>query len=95
MAAGCPVVSTWHAAIPETVLDGETGILVEKENVEELTRALKRLIEHPELREKMGLTGRRRYEQFYTMDINISNMIAVFKKALGAHGEHSSRIGKN
>ncbi|KPL19294.1 MAG: hypothetical protein AMJ92_03910 [candidate division Zixibacteria bacterium SM23_81] len=95
MAAGCPVISTWHAAIPETVIHGETGILVEKENVEELARALKRLIEHPELRRKMGLTGRRRYEQFYTMDINISNMITVFKKALGAYTVHSPRVGRS
>ena len=82
MSAGCSVVSTWHAAIPETVVDGETGFLVEKENVDELARALKELIENPKLREKMGLMGRKRYEQYYTKDRNIANMILVFKKSL-------------
>jgi len=83
MAAGCPVVSTWHGAIPETVIDGETGILVEKENATELARALKTLIEDPKLREKMGLMGRKRYEKYYTKEKNIENMTLVFKKTLG------------
>jgi glycosyltransferase involved in cell wall biosynthesis len=82
MAAGCPVVSTWHGAIPETVIDGETGILVEKEDAKELSRALKKLIAEPKLREKMGLMGRKRYQKYYTKERHIENMIDVFKKTL-------------
>jgi glycosyltransferase involved in cell wall biosynthesis len=84
MAAGCPVVSTWHAAIPETVIDSKTGLLVEKENVDQLARALKGLIENPELRKKLGLAGRKRYERCYTKEKNIENMILVFKRTLNS-----------
>ena len=82
MAAGCSVVSTWHAAIPETVIDGETGLLVEKESVDQLAKALKKLIENPALRKKMGLAGRKRYEHHYTKDKKIENMILVFRRTL-------------
>ena len=82
MSAGCPVISTNHAAIPETVIDGESGILVEKQNPQALANAIIKLIENPELRIKMGKAGRERYEKFYTQEENIDNMIRVFETAL-------------
>jgi colanic acid/amylovoran biosynthesis glycosyltransferase len=39
MAHGLAVVSTRHAGIPEAVLDGQTGLLVEEGNAEEMARA--------------------------------------------------------
>lgn len=84
MAAGCPVISTQNVgAISETVIDGKTGILVEKRNPKAIAEAIIRLIESPELRVRMGMAGRKRYEQYYTQEKNIENMIRVFKKALG------------
>lgn len=80
MAAGCAVVATKVGAIPEIVVDGETGILVEKQNPQALAKAIIYLIENPDIREKMALAGRRRYEKFYTLDKNIEGMIGVFKK---------------
>ena len=87
MAAGCPVVSTKNAgAIPETVIDGKTGILVEKKNPQAVAQAIIKLIESPELRVKMGMAGRKRYEQYYTQERNIENMIRVFDHALKREG---------
>ena len=83
MAAGCPVISTKNVgAIPETVINGETGILVEKKNPEAVAEAIINLIEHPELRIRMGMAGRKRYEQYYTQEKNIENMIKVFEHTL-------------
>ena len=83
MAAGCPVISTKNVgAIPETVIDGKTGILVEKKNLQAIARAIIKLIENPELRIKMGIAGRKRYEQYYTQEKNIENMIRVFEHTL-------------
>ncbi|MBA7485999.1 D-inositol-3-phosphate glycosyltransferase [subsurface metagenome] len=81
MAAGCPVIAIKDiGAIPETVIDGETGILVEKQNPEEIAKAIVYLIENPDIRVKMGLAARKRFEENYTIDKNIDNMIKVFKK---------------
>lgn len=81
MAAGCPVIAVKGVgAIPDTVIDGKTGILVEKQNPEEIAKAIVYLIRNPDIRVKMGLAARKRFEENYTIDKNIDNMIKVFKK---------------
>lgn len=65
MARGLPVVATRRGAFPETVADGETGLLVEAGDVGALAEALLRLVEDRELREQMGRAGWERVrEQF-------------------------------
>lgn len=59
MASGLPVVSTWHAAIPELVTDGVSGFLADEHDVRSLTRYLMTLAENPELRARMGAAGRK------------------------------------
>ena len=88
MAAGCPVISTKNAggAIPETVINGKTGILVEKKNPKAVAEAIIKLIENPQLRVKMARAGRKRYEQYYTQEKNIENMIRVFEHTLKREG---------
>ena len=46
-ACGIPVVSTVHAGIPEIVLDGKTGFLVEENDVDEMANRIKDLIKIP------------------------------------------------
>jgi glycosyltransferase involved in cell wall biosynthesis len=81
MAAACPVISSKSVgAIPETVIDGKTGLLVEKQNPKAITEAIIYLIENPEKRKEMGLAGRKRFEKNYTLDKNINNLIKVFEE---------------
>lgn len=54
MAAGLPVVASKVGGIPEAITDGETGLLVEPGNVQELSDALLRLLTDDESRSKMG-----------------------------------------
>lgn len=58
MSSGLPVVATNVGGIPEVVLDGETGILVEPKDSDAIVDALLRLIENPDLAQKMGERGR-------------------------------------
>ncbi|MCD9188075.1 MAG: glycosyltransferase family 4 protein [Pyrinomonadaceae bacterium] len=58
MALGLPTVSTNLNAIPEAVIDGETGILVETGNAEQLKTAILRLYENEALRKKLAETGK-------------------------------------
>lgn len=57
-AAGLPVVSTRHAAIPEQVVDGTTGYLVEEGDVAGMAEAMVRLARDPALRQQMGRAAR-------------------------------------
>jgi glycosyltransferase involved in cell wall biosynthesis len=67
MAAGLPVVSTRYVAIPETVLDGETGLLTETGDVGALASAIRRLSVDEQLRARLGRAGRQRYLEHYTL----------------------------
>ncbi|MBT8477366.1 MAG: glycosyltransferase family 4 protein [Gemmatimonadetes bacterium] len=53
-ACGTPSVASDSPGLRESVLDGQTGFLVEHENVDAWARALERLVEDPGLRERMG-----------------------------------------
>jgi glycosyltransferase involved in cell wall biosynthesis len=68
MAAGLPVVTSRSGTVPETVMDGVTGFVVEKNNVEELAQALLLLLRDDDRREAMGRAGRRRVLQYFSWD---------------------------
>lgn len=60
MAQGLPVVATRHAGIPEAVIDGATGYLVNSGDVAGMATAIARLANQPELRMRLGEAGWRR-----------------------------------
>jgi len=68
MSSGLPIISTYHAGIPELVQDGKSGFLVPERDVELLAKRMKYLIEHPEIWEKMGRAGRKYVEENYDID---------------------------
>ena len=59
-AAGVPCVATRIGGLTETVVDGETGLLVEPHDVAGLTNALIALAEDPLARQAMGVKARER-----------------------------------
>ncbi len=66
MAFGLPVVSTTVGGIPELVLNGETGYLVEPEDPESLAQALETLLCNLDARHEFGEAGHRRIESQFT-----------------------------
>lgn len=79
MAAGVPVVATRSGGVPETVLDGATGIVVEKNDPHALASALATLIENHDLRRKMGRAGRARVLSHFTWERVAEGMYARYK----------------
>ncbi len=67
MAVGMPVVSTFHAGIPELVEDGVSGFLVPEREIISLTERIKYLIQHPEVWPKMGMRGRDKVKREFEM----------------------------
>jgi phosphatidylinositol alpha-1,6-mannosyltransferase len=55
-----PIVSTWSGGVPDAVVDGITGLLVDPLNPEELAGALSRLLLDKNLATRMGQQGRAR-----------------------------------
>jgi glycosyltransferase involved in cell wall biosynthesis len=57
---GRPAVATRVSGLAEVVVDGETGLLAPKDDVEALSRAVLVLLEHPDVARRMGAAARRR-----------------------------------
>lgn len=78
MNAGCAILATRHASIPDYVVDGEMGYLVEKKNIEELAEGLKKLANPEELREKM-IASREAYKRGFDPDDLKKRLLTVFE----------------
>lgn len=76
-----PFVSTREGAIPDILNDSVTGFIVSKNNTEALAEKLKKLILEPELRIKMGLAGRERYKQLFTLETFENRLTYVLEEA--------------
>lgn len=88
MAAGCAVVSTDHAAIPETVLDGETGIIVPQRDVAALTQAVRRLCRDRDALWAMAKASYARYREGYTGDQSSDRVGASILRAIAPPNVH-------
>ena len=82
MAAGLPVVASRIYGIPEVVLDGSTGILVEPSATDELARAIDALSRDRELRARMGEEGKRRWEEAFRIERCVAETEAVYRELL-------------
>jgi glycosyltransferase involved in cell wall biosynthesis len=67
MMFGIPVVTTNWRGLPDIVVDEETGFLVPPKDAKSIAERLENLILDPDLRAAMGATGRRRYEEKFTV----------------------------
>ena len=68
MAAGLPVVGTRSGGVNETVVDAETGILLDPGDVEGQADAIYRLAKDPALRQKLGSAGHKRVSDNFSME---------------------------
>ena len=84
MAAGRPVVSTQLAGIPESVVHGETGLLVPPADRMALAEALSSLVEDAELRSIYGRAGRARIEQRFRIEHTVAPLIELLQKTSDA-----------
>lgn len=63
-----PIVAANSGATPEVVHDGETGLLVDYGNAEQLAAAITSLCRDADLRKRLGAAGQARLQQNFTFD---------------------------
>ena len=80
-AAGMPVVSTYHADIPEVVRDGVSGLLSPERDVEALAANLATMVLHPERWPEMGAAGRRHVENNYEIGAQARRLEQIYDAA--------------
>jgi glycosyltransferase involved in cell wall biosynthesis len=87
MSAGLPVIASAVGGVPEAVIDGETGILVPREDTAALRNALASLISDPERRHRLGTAARQRYESAFRFERMLSDTLAIYERvAVTARG---------
>jgi glycosyltransferase involved in cell wall biosynthesis len=87
MASGVPVVASRIGGLPYTVTDGVTGLLCEPGNPVDLARQIGRLLDDPDLRRRMGLAGRKRFEEDFVWE----DVIERYLRPLLSHRRVGSR----
>jgi glycosyltransferase involved in cell wall biosynthesis len=87
MRAGLPVVVSNVGGAAEAVENGVNGFVIEKNDIEKLRTVLKKLIDNPDLREKMGKASRRHYEKYLTFDQMFADTLDIYKNLLGNFDE--------
>ncbi len=83
MAQRLPVIASRVSAIPEVVIDGETGILVPPRDVPALVTALDTLLADAPLRQHMGLLGEDRLEQQFGAERMVDQTLALYEQCIG------------
>jgi len=79
MAMGKGIVASRLGQIGEVLVDGETALLVEPGNVEELRAAILRLVESEDLRRRLGANARSVAEKEYTWTHNAQRVLDAYK----------------
>ena len=80
MSAGKPVVATNVGGIGDAVIHSKTGLLVERENKDDLARALLLILENPETAREMGQAGKQVMLENFTWDIVAERMLATIRR---------------
>jgi len=77
MSAALPVVSTRHAGIPEAVVDGSTGYLVNEGESAAMAERLIILARNHDLREPLGAAGWARAKEHFTWDRERASLLHI------------------
>ncbi|MFN7044603.1 MAG: glycosyltransferase [Flavobacterium sp.] len=83
--AGIPVVSTLHAGIPDVIIEGETGFLVEEHDVEMMAEKMITLIENKELAKSMGAKSKERIMSKFSMKKHLDILDELIDKCCKIH----------
>jgi glycosyltransferase involved in cell wall biosynthesis len=77
MAEGLPVISTIHAGIPEAVIDGETGFLVNEGDSPGMADRIVWMAAHAALRSRFGAAAHARARAMFTWARERSELLTV------------------
>lgn len=83
MAAGVPVVASDVEGIPETVRDGIDGLVVQPNNHEDLSSALRRLADGEADWHKMQTSARKRHGEHFSDRVMAAGVAEVYRRVLG------------
>lgn len=72
--AGLPVIATRHAGIPDIIIHGQTGLLVEEKDVTGMTNAMLTLLSNPDFGKQLGIQGKLMLKENFSMTHHIKTL---------------------
>ena len=81
---GLPVLATRVGGVPECVIDGQTGILVDRNDEDALAHALRDLMKQPEWRRRLGEAARVRVDRHFTMSRVAQQYASFYQQVLAS-----------
>ena len=90
LAAGLPIVASAVGGVPEILNHGQAGVLIPPGDFPAFTRAVIDLIDHPEERSRLGLSGKKFIEEDYSLEAAVARVEQTYKEMMGACGLASS-----
>lgn len=79
-ASGLPVIVSRLGGLPEGIVDGETGFVVERGNAKDLAGRIAFLLDHPAQRHRMGINGRERVLRDFTFEVHERKLTEVLER---------------
>jgi colanic acid/amylovoran biosynthesis glycosyltransferase len=85
MATGIPVVSTYHAGIPELITNDKEGVLIQENNVDALAGALEWMLENKALWPYYSANARAKIEQAFDLNQQLLQQASYYDELLGGY----------
>jgi glycosyltransferase involved in cell wall biosynthesis len=82
-ASGLPIVATRAGGIPEAVVDGVTGLLVQRGDPGALSQAISSLLGDPARAHEMGRAGRAMVEKSFSVERMVKGNLEVYQALTG------------
>jgi phosphatidyl-myo-inositol dimannoside synthase len=76
-ACGLPVLASRRGGIQDAIHHGETGLLVDPDQLDEICSALRALLDDRPLAARLGVTGRKSVEQYFNWNRVTSDMLRI------------------
>ena len=91
-ASGIPTIASDLPGVRIVVRDGDTGLLVPPENIEELSNAIALLLEQSDLRERFGLSARQHAMQSFDWEPLIDKLVETYDSVLGQQSARTYKV---
>lgn len=82
MSTGCPTIFTQRSCGPEIIKDGVTGLLVDPQNIKEITDKIVLLLSNEGLRNRIGVAGKQEVIKRFGITQSATDHIAFYKKVI-------------
>ncbi|MCW8934266.1 MAG: glycosyltransferase family 4 protein [Gammaproteobacteria bacterium] len=83
MAMRKPIVGTRYGAIPEIIVEGQTGFMFTPDDENDLANGVLKCLNDPELAEKLGQQGYDRLVSNFHIKFNVSKTEQLYKELIG------------